>query len=59
MTKLIDSTNSIIAQGTDEYISELHRVLLAEPADVSEEDEVRFEAELRSIGWQGTLRIEL
>jgi hypothetical protein len=55
MAKLIDSLNNVIATGTEEYVSELHRVLLADPEDVSEEDEIRFETELRSLSWAGSL----
>ena len=58
MAKLIDD-NKIVASGTEDYIIGLERVLLADPEDVSEEDEVKYETELRTISWCGQLRIIL
>ena len=54
--KLVDD-NSVLAEGSDDYIIGLERVLLADPEDVSEEDELKYETELRTLSWCGRLRI--
>lgn len=59
MSKLIDSLHNVIATGSDNYIIGLHRVLLADPEDVSEEDEVTYESELRNLSWAGSLTVIL
>lgn len=59
MSKLIDSLQNVIATGSDDYVIGLHRVLLADPEDVSEDDELRYESELRSLSWAGSLTVIL
>lgn len=54
---LIDDLDCIIESGSEEYITDLYRVLTAEPEDVSEQDEVMYEFQLRNITWTGKLRI--
>lgn len=57
MPKLIDSSHQIIATGSDSYIIGLYRVLLADPEDVSEADEIEYEYELKNLKWIGNLTI--
>lgn len=54
---LIDSKNNIIYEGEDS--KSLLSVLLAEPEDISEEDELKFEDQLRNLKWIGDLRYEV
>lgn len=54
--KLVDD-NSVIAEGEAAWIIGLERVLLADPEDVSENDEIQYEKELRTLSWCGKLRI--
>lgn len=54
---LVDSENNIIYKGVD--AKELMKVLLKEPEDVTEEDELRFETELRTKSWIGELKYEV
>lgn len=54
---LIDSEDNIIYQGEDS--KGLLSVLLADPEDVSEEDEVKWEEQLRNLEWDGDLRYEV
>ena len=56
--KLIDD-NSTLAEGEADWIIGLKRVLLADPEDVSEEDEIKYEKELRTMSWCGTLKVIL
>ncbi len=47
--KLLDKFNDTIAKGSEDYITNLKRVLEAEPEDISEDDEIVFEYELRNL----------
>ena len=57
MSKLIDSTGTIIAESSSAYIEGLYQVLTADVYSVSEQDEVEFGKDLY-LEWQGELRIE-
>lgn len=54
---LIDSQNTIIYEGID--AKDLMLVLKKHPSYVTEEDEVRWEKELRGLTWVGDLRYEV
>lgn len=54
---LVDSENKVIYEGVDS--KEVLKVLLAHPADVTEEDEVKFEEQLRNLSWSGKLKYEV
>lgn len=59
MSKLIDSLQNVVASGDDNYIIGLHRILLAYPEDVSEDDKVTYKNELETIRWTGSLTVIL
>jgi len=59
MSKLIDSLQNIVASGDDNYIIGLHRVLLADPEDISEQDEDTYWNELNTLNWTGSLTVIL
>lgn len=54
---LVDSTDKVIYKGNNGLI--LLELLNADPRDVTEEDELRFERELRNLSWTGNLRYEV
>ena len=54
---LVDSEDTIIYEGAD--ANQLLFVLNKETDEVTEEDEVRWEKELRNISWKGKLRYEV
>lgn len=54
---LIDSENTIIYEGVD--AKKIFELMKADPADVTEEDEVMYEKELRELTWKGDLRYEV
>jgi len=55
--KLVDGVNDTIAKGSELYVTELKRVLEAEPEDLSEDDEIVFEYELRNLEFAEPLKI--
>lgn len=58
MWKLVDSTNKIIARNGLNHCINVKRVLLAEPCDISEEDENAYsEYLLNDLSWTGSLTI--
>jgi hypothetical protein len=57
MSRLIDSQDLIIKEGTKDYIEDLYRVLNASVYDVSEDDEVKFGDDLY-LTWNGKLKVE-
>ena len=54
---LRDDLGQIIESGSIEFITDLKRVLLADPSNVTEEDEIIFEEYLRNVSWYGNLTI--
>lgn len=56
--KLVDSKGTVHYTGIKRDCDKLHNLLLADPSDVSEADEIMWEKELRSISWSGTLSVE-
>lgn len=54
---LIDSKDNIIYQGEDS--KSLLFVLMKEPEEVTEEDELKFEDQLRNLKWTGDLKYEV
>lgn len=58
MSKIVDSTNTVIKEAEDSYIERLYECLTGDIYEVTEQDEVMFGADL-NLEWHGKLRIEL
>ena len=59
MAKIIDNDGNgdIIYESSLPNCKEVHRVLLADPRNISEQDEVMYEHEMRTICFRGKLKI--
>ena len=54
---LVDSTEKIIYRGDD--AKKVLNILMKEPEEVTEEDEVGFEEQLRNLEWTGALEYQV